>query len=146
VVRTIALRLKFGLTFAVEVAAREMASLIDGPCWLVPVPSSSGSLATNFALAKVISTLVYGARVKCAVRRLRPVESSYARRIKGLPGLTIQEHSIIRITSPIEPLPAYFVDNVATTGTTVKACRRALGWGVGLVYADASTYRTTASS
>jgi hypothetical protein len=35
--------------------------------------------------------------------------------------------------------PLYFVDNVITTGTTIAACRRALGWGIGLAYADAST-------
>jgi hypothetical protein len=36
-------------------------------------------------------------------------------------------------------MPVYFVDNVITTGTTIAACRRAFGWGIGLAYADAST-------
>jgi hypothetical protein len=40
-------------------------------------------------------------------------------------------------------LPVYFVDNVITTGTTIAACRRALGWGAGLAYADASTPHNT---
>ena len=41
----------------------------------------------------------------------------------------------------MQALPVYFVDNVITTGTTLAACRRALGWGTGLAYADASTPR-----
>jgi hypothetical protein len=39
-------------------------------------------------------------------------------------------------------LPIHFVDNVITTGTTIAACRRAIGWGSGLVYADASKPKT----
>ncbi len=39
--------------------------------------------------------------------------------------------------------PVYFVDNVITTGATVSACRRALGWGSALTYADAGTWRNT---
>jgi hypothetical protein len=45
---------------------------------------------------------------------------------------------IIRTAGPIQLMPLYFVDNVITTGTTIAACRRALGWGIGLAYADAS--------
>jgi hypothetical protein len=41
----------------------------------------------------------------------------------------------------MQALSVYFVDNVITTGTTIAACRRALGWGSGLAYADASTPR-----
>jgi hypothetical protein len=39
----------------------------------------------------------------------------------------------------MQPLPVYFVDNVITTGTTIAACRRAVGFGTGLAYADADT-------
>ncbi len=55
------------------------------------------------------------------------------------PSRPAAEHAIIRTIGPLEPLPVYFIDNVVTTGTTVEACRRALGWGTGLTYADAST-------
>src|SRR4051794_21551982 len=71
--------------------------------------------------------------------RLRRVESFYQRRLRGLCGLSMEEHSIVRTF--IEALPVYFVDNVITTGTTIVACRRTLGWGTGLAYADASTRR-----
>ena len=138
-VRQTALQLKTGQPAAVQVAAVAMARLIEGPCWLVPVPSSSGSLAANLAVARAIAEQVDGARVKCAVARSQPVESSCGRRFRGLAGLSVEEHCIIRTAGPMEPMPVYFVDNVITTGTTVAACRRALGWGNGLAYADAST-------
>jgi hypothetical protein len=50
----------------------------------------------------------------------------------------VEQHAIFRTGGPIQLLPLYFVDNVITTGTTIAACRRALGWGIGLAYADAS--------
>jgi hypothetical protein len=135
--RRTARELKIPTAAAIQIAASQMAALIDGPCWLVPVPASSGSLTANLALARAIAELVLGARVKCAVGRAYPVESSASRRMHGLPGLTVEQHAIIRTTGPMQLLPVYFVDNVITTGTTMTACRRALGWGIGLAYADA---------
>ncbi len=128
---------------AIQIAAPVMAALIDGPCWLVPVPASNGSLTANLALARAIAKLVPGAHVKCAIGRAHPVESSCARRLRGQPGLTVEQHAIIRTAGPMQPLPVHFVDNVITTGTTIAACRRALGWGTGLAYADASTRQNT---
>jgi hypothetical protein len=130
--------LKIPTAAAIQIAAPELAALIDGPCWLVPVPASNGSLTANLALARAIAELVLGARIKCAIGRAFPVESSSGRRTRGLPGLTVKQHAIIRTGGPIQILPLYFVDNVITTGTTIAACRRALGWGIGLAYADAS--------
>lgn len=141
--RQIAQELKIPTEHAIHVAAPSMAALIEGPCLLIPVPASDTSISANLKLAKAIAEFVTTARVICAIARTHPVESAYRRRLRGLPGLTIEEHEIARVTGPLEPLPAYFVDNVITTGTTVAACRRALGWGVGLAYADASTYYNT---
>lgn len=138
-VRQTARELKIADAYAIQIAAPLMAALISGPCWLVPVPSSSGSLTANLALARAIAALVPGARVKCAVARVHPVESSCSRRLRGLAGLSVEDHAIIRTAGPMDPLPVHFVDNVITTGATVAACRRALGWGNGLAYADAST-------
>jgi len=130
--------LKTPTAAAIQIAAPEMAALIDGPCWLVPVPASNGSLTANLALARAIAEVVLDARVKCAIGRAHPVESSSGRRKRCLPGLTVEQHAIIRTGGPMQLLPLYFVDNVITTGTTIAACRRALGWGIGLAYADAS--------
>src|SRR6185369_10628571 len=103
--------------------------------------ASNGTLSANLALARAIALLVPGARVRCALGRAHPVESSSARRMRGLPGLTVEQHAIIRTARPMEVLPLYFVDNLITTGTTMAACLRALGWGIGLAYADASRRR-----
>ena len=138
IARRIARDLKIPTAAAIQIAAPEMAALIDGPCWLVPVPASNGSLSANLELARAIAELVLDARVKCVVGRAYPVESSASRRMRGLPGLTVEQHAIIRTGGPILILPVYFVDNVITTGTTIAACRRALGWGTGFAYADAS--------
>jgi hypothetical protein len=138
IVRRTARELKIPTAAAIQIAAPLMAALIDGPCWLVPVPASNGSLIANLALARAIAEFVLGARVKCVVGRAYPVESSASRRMHGLLGLTVEQHVIIRTAGPMQLLPVYFVDNVITTGTTIAACRRALGWGIGLAYADAS--------
>lgn len=143
--RQIAQALKIPTENAIRIAAPAMASLIEGPCWLIPVPASNTSISANLKLARALTDYVTTARVICAVARIHPVESAYRRRLRGLPGLTLTDHAIVRVAGPIEPLPAYFVDNVITTGTTVAACRRALGWGVGLAYADASTFYNTPS-
>jgi hypothetical protein len=135
--------LKAASAEAVEAAAPAMAALIDGNCWLVPVPASNGNLNANLTLCRAIAQLVPGARVKCAVGRARPVESSSKRRLSGHLGLLPADHQIIRVAWPLEPLPVYFVDNVITSGATIAACRRALGWGTGLTYADASSRKNT---
>ena len=140
--RAIAQDLKVPTPEAIETAAAQMARLIEVKCWLVPVPTSCGSLLPNLVLSRAIAKFVPGARVKCAVGRMQMVESSAVRRLRGLCGLSVEEHHIIRIAGSMEILPVYFVDNVITTGTTIAACRRALGWGNGLAYADASTWRT----
>ena len=140
IARRTARDLKIPTAAAIQTAAPQMAALIDGPCWLVPVPASSGSLIANLALARAIADLVLGARVKCAIGRAYPVESSASRRMHGLPGLTVEQHGIIRTSGPMQLLPVYYVDNVITTGTTIAACRRALGWGIGLAYADAGRF------
>ena len=59
--------------------AHQMAQLITGPCWLVPIPSSQGSTRANGLLAAQIASFVPGAQVAHALRRTRPVESQCAR-------------------------------------------------------------------
>ena len=137
--RRIAYTLKRGAE--IGIAAREMAALLppDLPTLtLVPVPASTGSLEGNLILARAIAA-EYGpqVRVVSALNRVVPVESSCARRRRGLPGLTAANHKFVRIGGWFA-LPVFLVDNVATTGATLAAARHALGFGTGLVFADAS--------
>ena len=138
-IRAVAYALKQTDPEAIAVAAPAMAALIDGPCWLVPIPASDGSQTANLALARAIAALVPGARVKPAIARTCPVESSTERRRRGLSGLEPNEHHFVRTSGPMEPLPLYFADNVITTGNTIRAARAVLGWGTGLAYGDASS-------
>jgi hypothetical protein len=138
-IRAIAYALKEADPQAIAAAAPAMAALIRGPCWLVPIPASDTSLKANLALAEAVATLVPGARVVTALARTHPVASSTDRRRRGLSGLAASEHHFVRIGPPMDGLPLYFVDNVVTTGNTIRAARAALGRGTGLVYGDAGS-------
>lgn len=136
-------RIAYALKRGVEtgIAAREMAALLppDLPTLtLVPVPASTGSVEANLIFARAIAA-EYGpqARVVPALRRVVPVESSCARRRRGLSGLTAADHKFVRVGGWFA-LPVFLVDNVVTTGATLAATRHALGFGTGLVFADAS--------
>ena len=110
----------------------------------MPVPASTGTMDANRQLANEIAAEVhrrYPARrvqIKITVGRKHPVESSCVRRKRGLPGLRGEEHAMIRVAGPLTATETayYFVDNMATTGSTLEACRAALGFGDGIVWAD----------
>ncbi|MBN8459411.1 MAG: hypothetical protein J0M04_16405 [Verrucomicrobia bacterium] len=139
-IRRIARDLKVPTPEAVLTAAPLMAALIDpGPCWLVPIPSSSGSTGANMALCRAIKAFVPAARIVIGIRRRHAVESSCAHRCRGLMGLAVEHHAFERCCGPLLRLPVWFVDNVVTTGTTLKAAHLAFGTGDGLVFADASS-------
>jgi len=138
-IRSTAYALKHADLEAIAIAAPAMAALISGPCWLIPIPASDTSIEPNLTLARAIAELVPGARVKLAIARERAVESSTNRRRRGRCGLHPDEHHFVRAAGPMNALPLYFVDNVITTGNTVRAARAVLGWGTGLAYADASS-------
>jgi len=138
--RRIAYALKLGEETAI--AAREMAELIPPhlpTVTLVPIPSSTGNLEANRLLAQAIAA-EYGpqANVVGAIRRVVPVESSCARRRRGIPGLSECDHQFERAGRWIS-LPVFFVDNVVTSGATLAAARNVFHAGSRLVFADASS-------
>jgi hypothetical protein len=149
-VRRVAYALKVPTPEACELAARDLAPLLDAAehadthLVLMPVPNSTGSIDANRQLANELAAEVhrrYPARrvqVKITVGRKHPVESSCVRRKRGLPGLRGAEHAMIRIAGPLTATGTayYFVDNMATTGATLAACRAALGFGEAIVWAD----------
>jgi len=59
-----------------DTAAREMAALITSPCWLVPVPDSTGNTDANARLASHIARYVASAagtaQVVKAIYRTHP--------------------------------------------------------------------------
>ncbi|MCE9615061.1 MAG: hypothetical protein K8T26_12355 [Lentisphaerae bacterium] len=149
-VRRIAYALKIPTAEACAAAARELAPLLDAAedagtaLVLMPVPASTGSVEANRQLANVIAADLHRryarlAQVRVTVGRAQPVESSCARRLRHLDGLTEAEHDMIRLAGPLTATGTayYFIDNMATTGTTLAACRHALGFGDATVWADA---------
>ncbi len=125
-----------------ETAACEMAALISGPCWLVPIPASTGNTAANTILASHIARHVPGAQVAKALCRTQPVPSQCARHKANLGPIPAADHHIARTGKNLGLRQTYLVDNVTTSGNTLAAARVALGFGAGLVFADASNHAT----
>ena len=120
-----------------ETAACEMAALITAPCWLVLIPVSDGSTRANTILAAHIARLRAGAQLAHALRRTQPIESQCARHRRNLPATPPEQHALKATLWGLCHRQVYFVDNVATSGNTMRAAYAALNRGAGLVFADA---------
>jgi predicted amidophosphoribosyltransferase len=132
-VRDVAHALKRAESRAVAVAALAMARLVKRGAVLVPVPSSAGDTRVNAVLANEVAELA-GGSVCDVLGRRTPVESSYLRRKAGGTSLTVREHHMVASAACDGRL--YLVDNVVSTGSTVRAARRALdGRAQALVWA-----------
>ncbi len=125
-----------------ETAAGEMAALIQTPCWLVPIPDSTGSTRANTILAAHIARHRPGAQIAKAIRRTRPIESQCSRHRRNLAATPPEEHHLKAALPSLCHRQIYFVDNVATSGNTMRAAFAALNRGAGLVFADAGHNRT----
>jgi len=133
----------------VDAAAAAMYELVKGEnAFLVPAPNHYGETLTMKRLACAIAKLAPNNLLKVAdvLARRYLTDSQCIRHRERLPPLTPAEHYIY--LRPLGPgrdtilldgkFRIYFVDNVITSGTTIQACRNALlGFGTGLVYADA---------
>jgi hypothetical protein len=124
-----------------DTAAREMAALITGPCWLVPIPDSTGNTDANARLAHHIARYVDGAQIAKAIYRTQPVQSQCARHKHAIGPISPEQHNLARTRKTLTLRQTYFVDNVTTSGNTLEAARLALGFGAGLVFADAAPRR-----
>jgi hypothetical protein len=125
-----------------DTAAREMAALITGPCWLVPIPDSAGNTDANALLAARIARYCPGAEVVRAIRRTQPIQSQCIRHRLVLGPIPQAQHHFTRTRKALTRRQTYLVDNVTTSGNTLAAACAALGFGAGLVFADATSHRT----
>ena len=125
---------------ALQVAAAEMAALVWGPCHLIPAPDHTGDTTANRRLAKAIAAHVKGgADVLDILIRTEPAPSACDRhRTKGAPVSVAEHHIARREGKPIPCRRTFIIDNVITSGNTIRACSEALGFGTGLVFGDAS--------
>ena len=119
-----------------------MAGLISGPCWLVPIPDSRGNADANTRLAHAIANHCPGAQIAKAITRTQPIPSQCERHKNRLGPIPPEQHHIARTRKTLTLRQTYFVDNVTTSGNTLAAARAALGFGAGLVFADASNHAT----
>ena len=127
----------------VATAALEMARLITGPCWLIPIPDRNGNADANARLAHHIAMFTgNGAQVVRAIIRTSPIQSQCERHKHAQGPIRPEDHHLARTNKMLNLRQAYFVDNVTTSGNTLFAAFRALGFGAGLVFADASNRRT----
>jgi len=130
-----------------DTAARDMAALITGPCWLVPIPDSTGNTDANTRLASMIARHVAsaagtpGAQIVKAIVRTQAIASQCTRHKHALGPIAPDQHHFARTRKPLTLRQTYFVDNVTTSGHTLEAARAALGFGAGLVFADAAPRR-----
>ena len=124
----------------IDIAAREMAALITGPCTLIPVPNHTGDTSANRRLCQAIAAHVEGgAKIADILTRSQEVDSSCNRHKSGRAPLTIAEHCMCRKGKKMVAINSlFFVDNTTTTGITLEACKAALGgFGRGLAFTDA---------
>ena len=121
--------------------AEEMAKLIAGEdCTLIPVPDSKGYTTQNSWLCHTIAMREQAGYIQVMdiLTRHTATESQCQRHRKGKAPLPPEQLNISVIPhKPFTLTRIYFVDNVITSGATIQACRDALGFGTGLVYAEA---------
>ena len=119
-----------------------LADPLRSPCWLVPIPSSTGDLTANTRLSSMIASFCPGAQVARVIIRTAPIQSQCARHRLALGPITAEAHHFKRTPKALTLRQTYLVDNVTTSGHTLQAARDALGFGTGLVFADAADRRT----
>ena len=121
-----------------DTAGADMARLIDGPCWLIPIPDRHDNTDANAKLAAAIAHHCPGAQTVTAIKRTAPIDSQCERHKRKLGACPVADHHFIRTPRWLTVRPTYFVDNVTTSGNTFRAAHLALGFGTGLAFADAN--------
>jgi hypothetical protein len=82
-----------------------------------------------------------GAQVAKAIFRTQSIQSQCTRHKHALGPIPRDQHLLARTHKTLTLRQTCFVDNVTTSGNTLEAARAALGFGAGLVFADAASHR-----
>jgi N12 class adenine-specific DNA methylase len=119
--------------------AKEMAALIPKEARksaiLIPIPGHTGETAANVALAERIAAIT-GSRVADVLKR-QAGQSQRDARVAGRRTMKPVEFGMIS-TETLDGDNVFFVDNVISSGATIRAARDAVGGGKGLVYAKSN--------
>ena len=119
--------------------AKEMAALIPKEARksaiLVPIPGHTGETEANVALAERIAEIT-GSRMADVLKR-RAGQSQRDARVAGRRTMKPAELGMVS-TETLDGRDVFFVDNVISSGATIRAARDAVGGGKGLVYAKSN--------
>ena len=122
-----------------DIVAKEMAALIPNEARksaiLVPIPGHTGDTSANAALADRIAEIT-GGRVADVLKRKAGASQRDAR-VAGQRTLKPAEFGMVS-TETLNGDNVFFVDNVISSGATIRAARDAVGGGKGLVYAKSN--------
>jgi len=119
---------------AISTAGKEMASLVNSGNILIPIPNSKGNTEANKLLADEIATNS-GATVKDILGVKKPRESNLLRSKEGKARIKPTKMGL-ELTDVIEDARnVLFVDNVAASGSSIRAAVNLINGGRGLVYA-----------
>ena len=100
----------------------------------------------QFCITPTIQHSIYPlCQIAKAIRRTRPTECQCAPHRRNLAATPPEEHHLKAALSSLCHRQIYFVDNVATSGNTIRAASAALQRGAGLVFAHAGHNSTNPS-
>jgi len=102
---------------------------------LVPIPGHTGETTANVALAERIAAITEG-RVADVLKR-QAGQSQRDARVAGRRTMKPVEFGMVS-TETLDGDNVFFVDNVISSGATIRAARDAVGGGKGLVYAKSN--------
>ncbi len=129
---------------AINTAAEKMAPLIPRNAILVPAPSHKGEATDMLKLAKAISRRRHVEVMD--VLKSYERERQYTSKKFGGKAISSDNMGIVAIKDIPEGKIPVVIDNVVSTGNTAEACVKALGFGIVVSLADATTaYKHTAS-
>jgi hypothetical protein len=134
--RALAYGIKGASAEEIREAAEEMAALIPGDkskAILVPIPGHTGETAVNVRIAQEIAA-ISGGRVADVLKRM-PSDSQRERRINKKRGQKPDEIETVAVRKLEDVENVYFVDNMITSGATIRSAKNAVGGGRGLVFA-----------
>jgi len=137
-VRKLSYGVKGGDPGDINNVALDLMNIIPGDkskAILVPIPGHTGETASNLTIAEEIARNT-GASVKDVLKR-QVGPSQRDARVAGGKTLLPDQFGMIA-TEKLDPENTYFIDNVISSGATIRAARDAVGGGRGLVYAKAN--------